>query len=210
MNQDKEMALKKKRAFDIYSSNPNISNNKLSKEVGVNPNTISKWMLTDEWINWNETNFKVINFRLRDKLSQLDNKIVDYIDNLIGGRLSPEELKGSSAVINLFKSRLEMAGYINRKAGVEITNHTNLIDQKQINNINISNMTETQLMEYITSGNVPKSFEALPPLEIKAIEMPNPIEEEKKEKPKKEKVIPKKKKNIEPEIDLDELGIKTI
>jgi len=184
----------KKRAFHIYTSTPNISNTKLAKEVGVSASTIQKWFETSEWQEWSEKAYSFINARLRDEVSKLDKKIIQYVDDLITGSLEQDQLKGASAVVNIFKSRLEMAGFINKKTGVEINN--NFLANKQINNIAIENMTEEQLLKFVTTNEVPKMVgdertEALllePEIIIDKKEEIQQKKETKKRKPKEQNI----------------------
>jgi transposase len=191
---EEEMKELKKRAFHIYTSTPNISNTKLAKEVGVSASTIQKWFETSEWQEWSEKAYSFINARLRDEVSKLDKKIIQYVDDLITGSLEQDQLKGASAVVNIFKSRLEMAGFINKKTGVEINN--NFLANKQINNIAIENMTEEQLLKFVTTNEVPKMVgdertEALllePEIIIDKKEEIQQKKETKKRKPKEQNI----------------------
>jgi transposase len=191
---EEEMKELKKRAFHIYTSTPNISNTKLAKEVGVSASTIQKWFETSEWQEWSEKAYSFINARLRDEVSKLDKKIIQYVDDLITGSLEQDQLKGASAVVNIFKSRLEMAGFINKKTGVEINN--NFLANKQINNIAIENMTEEQLLKFVTTNEVPKMVgdeksETLllePEIILDKKEEPLQKKETKKRKPKEKKI----------------------
>lgn len=195
-NQTKEELLEiKKRAFQIYTADPSINNTALGKEVGVNRNTIRQWIESEEWIDWSNRAFSFINYNLRDKVSKLDEKILTYVDDLITGSLDADQLRGASAVVNIFKCRLEMAGFLNKRAGTEINN--NFISNKQVNNVAIDNMNEEQLLKFITTNEVPKTINDITPIQEKeTVLIESPIRSKKA-----------KKKKVEPTIDFSSLGI---
>jgi hypothetical protein len=189
-----ELEAQKKRAFQVYCSDPGISKIKLSKEVGVKDATITKWMDSQEWVEWANKFFGVANERLKQRIISLDDKIVNYIDDLITGRLEKEQLRASTAVVNVYKTRLEMAGLVNKKA--DTINNNSYIDNREVKTVHIDNMSENQVLKFVTSGEVPSDLDKIENAANQVI-----IENEENNS---------SINSIGSSINLEELGIKTI
>lgn len=188
-----EMLDLKKQAFQRYCANPAITNADLAKSYNVSPDKIKDWIESPEWREWSNRFFEANNQRLKQKILALDDKIICYIDDLISGNLEKGQIRASTAVVNVYKSRLEMAGLINKKA--DTINNNNYIDSREIKNVHIENMDENQLLKFITTNEVPTNIDQI---EKSILEIEDKVEESEKQDGYNNSSI-----------NLEELGIKT-
>lgn len=207
-----EIDAKKRRAFQIVCQNPGIRNEDLAYEVEVHPRTITSWINSEEWRKWATRAFNVMNYSLKNKITAMDEDLLDSIGKLVRGELDPDQSRNSTALVNIYKTRLEMAGLINKKG--DTINNT-LIDnsKNEVKQVHIDQMSPDQLFKFVTQNEAPKTLEDFTVkkeeseyTELHAI----PVAEK-----EPVKVVQKvKKKPIKPldsiEIDLEKLGIKTI
>lgn len=206
-----EIEAKKKRAFQIVCSNPGIKNEDLAHQVDVHPRTITSWINSEEWRKWSSRAFNVMNFSLQNKIMAMDADLLDSIGKLVRGELDPDQSRNSTALVNIYKTRLEMAGLINKKG--DTINNT-LIDnsKNEVKQVHIDQMSPDQLFKFVTQNEAPKTLEDFT---VKREESEyteyNTIpvaQEETVSKPKKgKKKHSVKKAKLEIDIDLEKLGI---